>query len=586
MKKKSYLKALSQVLSVFLSVMAVLTGGGFAMAAAGLSDVGRTTADPDGVGNGSTGNADVDPNAGTPMEQSTPDSPQKGIDQQSHAATGSVLDQAELTENHIDDYVKKFRAYRFPLSTDMWGRARQIKVDTKEPTNWEVGEAVMELTTIGSFGTAVVNGYANGNEEVTVDATKIAKNDWKLLRKNATIMVADASGYENGIADGTPLILFVVDKDSSGITLKALNGPWKAANNKTVVVPQIAAGTTLYPMAPALSESEVEIEPNNAYPIETTCYLQKKVCAITYTELFQRIKKKAQWNVQDIKDWNLEMFRRECTRSMLISAPSKFYKHNERTGTETCYTEKGILRQLRLGYELTDGQIDFEDMIGIQAMLCGKYDTPNELTAYCGTKFIQRLLNIDFSKHKEYTVRNYTDESTKIKITSFESNFGKLNFVHEYGLDDLGYSECAVIFSPEEAKHFYYQKGKTININHEKGEGGEVREAKSQYYIKDDCVKLDTFNSMIVGPSTLVGGYKLSALDAVIKSVNTLADVANPAAGDIVYLVGDYTEEVAAVGTEGQAGYVAAHTVDHAMGLYEYDGNAWQPYNGKSIFVG
>lgn len=543
-----------QFLSLLLCAISGLLGGGFAMAAIGFDGVGRTTADPDGTGDAVT----KDPNENTPLEGASPDSPRKGIDQQGHAATASALDQAGITENHIDDYVSKFRAYRFPLHTDILRKARQISVDTKEPNNWEVGEAVMEFTSVGKI--------TGGEEQVTLTTTEIAKNDWKMIRRNATIMVGAPLGYKGGVKDNTPLILFVEDKSASGIVVRALNGNYKSVSDHTMLVPEIPAGTTFFPMAPALSESEVEVEPNNALPIETVCYLQKKVCAITYTELFERIKKKARWNVQDIKDWSLEMFRRECTRSMLISAPAKFYKHNERTGTETCYTENGIMRQLRLGYELTDGQIDFEDLIGIQAMMCGKYDTPNELTAYCGTKFIQRLLNIDFSKHKEYTVRNYTDEATKIKITSFESNFGKFNFVHEYGLNDIGYSECAIIFSVEEAKHFYYQAGKTISIDHEKGEGGEVREAKSQYYIKDDCVKLDTFNSMIVGPSTLVGGYKLSALDAVLKSVNTLDDVTSPAAGDIVYLASDESGK--------------------SMGLYEYTGTEWKAYNGKSIFVG
>ena len=544
--KKNFLK----FFSFAMTALATLVGGPMAMA----------------VTVGENGE-DEDPNAGTPLEDATPDSPEKGIDQQGHAATGSAADKAELTENHIDDYVSKFRAYRFPLHTDILRRAKQIKVDTKEPTNWEVGEALSEFTTLVKFGAAVSGGYAaNGSEEVTLTkGTHVAGNDWKMIRKGATLMFATPAGYVNGIADGTPLVAVVLEKDATSITIKAANGPYKSASERTVVVPEIPEGTTVLPMAPSMSESEIEIEPNNALPLETTCYLQKKVCAMTYTELFARIKKKAKWNVQDVKDWTLEMFRKECTRSMLISAPCKYTKDNPRTGTEYAYLENGILRQLRLGYELSDGKVEFEDLIGILAMMCGKYNTPNELTAYCGTKFIQRLLNIDFTKHNEFTVRNYTDESTKIKITSFECNFGKLNFVHEYGLDDLGYSECAVIFSVEEAKHFYYQKGKTITIDHEKGQGGEVREAKSQYYVKDDCVKLDTFNSMIVGPSTLVGGYKLSALDVVMKSVNALADVKNPKVGDVVYLTED----------DGT----------NALGLYEYDGTAWKVTNGKSIYV-
>lgn len=542
-------KNLLTIFNYALSVLACLVGGPAAMAAVAVS--GENT----------------DPNEGTPMEGATADSPNKGLDQQSHATTGSALDQAELTENHVDDYVSKFRAYRFPLHTDVLRKAKQIKVDTKEPTNYEIGEALSEFTTLAGFGAEVSGGYAaNGTEEVTLTkGTHIAGNDWKMIRKGATLMVATPAGHINGIADGTPLILAVMEKDATSIVVKSINGPWKSASEQTPVVPSVPAGTVVLPLAPAMSESEIEIEPSNALPTETTCYLQKKVCAMTYTELFARIKKKAKWNVQDVKDYILEMFRRECTRTMLISAPLKYTKDNPRTGTEYCYTENGILRQLRLGYELADGKIEFEDLIGILAMMCGKYDTPNELTAYCGTRFIQRLLNIDFTKHNEFTVRNYTDETTKIKITSFECNFGKLNFVHEYGLDDLGYSECAIIFSVEDAKHFYYENGKTITVDHAKGQGGEVREAKSQYYVKDDCVKLDTFNSMIVGPSTLVGGYKLSALDTVMKSVNKLSDVAAPAAGDVVYLTED----------DG----------NNAIGLYEYDGKAWKSTTGKGIYV-
>lgn len=577
---KKFLETISnsKISFLFFALSAIL-GGATAMASAGLADVGA---------NGSN----TDPNLNTPLADATPDSPRKGIDQQGHAATGSALEQAELTESHLDDYVSKYRAYRFPLHTDILRKARQIKVDVKDPTNWEIGEAVMELNTAAAIGggTATSGGtdgpsaasgktYQSGDEEVTLTkGVHIFNNDWKLLRSKALVMVGAPLGYQGTVPDSSPLILRVVSKSNTSIVVAAVNGP-QLNSNSPKYVPLIPANTTLFPMAPAMTESEIEVEPNNALPIETVCFLQKKVCAITYTELFERIKKKAKWNVQDMKDNILEMFRRECTRTMLISAPSRFTEDNPRTGTEYGYTENGILRQLRLGYELNDGQIEFEDMIGIQAMMCGKYDTPNELTAYCGTKFIQRLLNIDFTKHNEYTVRNYTDESTKIKITSFESNFGKLNFVHEYGLDDLGYSECAIIFSVEEAKHFYYQKGKTININHEKGEGGEVREAKTQYYVKDDCVKLDGFNSMIVGPSTLVGGYKLSALESVIKSVAKLSEAVNPSLGDIIYLCeDDITSE------SGKKFTIGLYQCTNASGSTA--SAKWSPYNGKSIYVG
>ena len=551
MKKNLVSVNCSKLLGFLLFVLALVTSGGMSLAVAANGQA----MDP--------GNNGADPNANKPAEGTITDSPNKGLEQPSHASSASVLDDENIVDNQIDDYVSKYRAYRYPLHTDILRKARQIPVDVKEPSDWEVGEAVMELTTIGAI--------TGAEGEVTLTkGTHIANADWNILRANVQVMAAMPGGYQGNVPDGSPLILFVTGKTKTQITIIATNGQTGITNADQTIVPTIPAGTTFFPMAPAMSESEVEIEPDNAMPTERKCYTQKKVCSITYTELFQRIRKRAKWSVQDIRDYVLDMFRINCTRSMLISAPSKFKKYNERTGWEYAYTEEGILRQMRLGYELEDGQLDFSDLIAIQAMLCGKYNSPFDLTAYCGTKYIQRLLNIDFSKHREITIRNYTDESTKIKITSFESNFGTIKFEHEYGLDDLGYSECAIIFGVEEAKHFYYEKQKTLKIDHSKGEGGEVREAKSEYYIKDDCVKVDTFNSMIVGPSTLIGGYSLSALDVVLKSVNALP--ATGAAGDIVYLQADVINE--------QTGAVV-----NAMGLYIREGNAWKPYNGKSKFI-
>ena len=133
----------------------------------------------------------------------------------------------------------------------------------------------------------------------------------------------------------------------------------------------------------------------------------------------------------------------------------------------------------------------------------------------------------------------------------------------EHALDELGYEECAVIFPMKDAKRYYYQKGKTVSVDHEKGAGGEVREAKSQYYIQDDCLMLTGYQSMIVGPESLVAGYKLSALDAIVTSVAAFSEVSEPTDGQVVYLTN-------ADGT-------------HAVGLYVYDGteSAWGPYRGE-----
>lgn len=517
---------------MLLFVLAVLTGG-----AAMAVEIGD---------NGS----DDDPNAGGPLEGATPDATGKGIDQQGQGATGSAVTDAELADNQVEDYVSKFQAFQYPMHTDFLKRAKQIHVNTKEPEHYNIGEAVMDCET---------------KDEVTNDSKdnevklSLYKNDYKLFAECNTVLVDGVTGYdEKGVSDGSPLVLYVTAADkANGIVVTALNGPLDEQG--VTYVPTIPAGTGMHIMAPAMSESEVEIAPDAAYPKKETAYLQKKVCPITWTEFFERINKKAKWSVQDLKDWTLSNFRKKCTRSMLIGVGTKFLKYgSKKTGTEYVYTQKGVLRQLRLGYQI-GGELKFSDLIGITRMLFGKYSTTNEMDVYCGTKFIEKLLNIDFTKHKDITF--VKSQVIGIDIAAFKTTFGTLNFKVEHALDDLGYEECAVAFSMSDAKRYYYTKGKTLTVDHSKGEGGEVREAKSEYYIQDDCLMLTGYNSMLIGPDVTISGYKLSVLDTVIKSVASMGEAVSSKEGDVIYLTA----------VDGEFG----------IGLYRYDGAEWEPYRGE-----
>lgn len=519
---------------LFLLILAVLTGGGYAMAmAVEVGDIG----------------SDTDPNANMPLEGATPDAIGKGIDQQGQGLTGSAVTDADLAENKVEDYVSMFQAYKYPMHTDFLKLAKQIKVDTKEPEHYEIGDAVMECETKDQ-----VDNDSNKDEEVKLS---LYKNDVKLFPECATVLVEGVQGYaEDGTTqDGSPLVLYVVASDrTNGVTVMAVNGP---IDSEKMYVPTIPAGTKLMIMAPAMSESEVEIAPDAFYPRKRNAYLQKKVCPIT----FEGINKKAKWSVQDAKDKVLDTFRRKVTRTMLIGKSAKFTKYTgEKNGTKYVYTQEGVLRQIRLGYQIS-AKLTYADLIGITRMLFGKYSTTNEMDVYCGTKFIENLLNIDFSKNKGITFTK--SQKIGIDISSFQTTFGTLNFKVEHALDDLGYEECAIAFSMRQAKRYYYTNGKTITVDHSKDEDGEVREAKNQYYIQDDCLMLTGYNSMIIGPDVTKSGYTMSVLDKVVQSVNALTSVSAPKEGDMVYLTA----------IDGAYG----------IGLYVYDSAAWQPYKGKKV---
>ena len=517
---------------VMLTVLAVATGG--AAMAADVMNVGTDGADP---------------NANTPLEGAIEANP-SGVEVAGGAASGSALQQLAQVVNEVDSYVAKFQSHKYPMHTDFMKVARQITVDTKEPIDFEIGEGVLDVNTSAESAGNI------GGEQAPIEL-KLYASDKKLFVAGATVLVDEVSGYEdkeNGAEDGSPLVLYVtsVSEDGTKVMVEALNG--KIVNGYTYT-PTIPAGSTLHIMAPALSESEVEISPDAAYPQEKKQYLQKKVGAITYTDLFKRIKSKSSWNVQDLKDWQLDQFRRKCTRSMLIGAGKKFQKRSK-FGVEYAYSQKGVLRQIRLGYQ-TDksSKWTFADLIGISKMAFGAFATTPVVDAYCGSNAIEKLLNVDLTGHRDIVIN--TDKNIEANLTTLKTTFGTINFKHEHALDDLGLSDYMVIFAMKDAKRFIYEAGKTINIDHSKGEGGEVREAKSSYYIQDDCLSLRSYNSLLVGPDVASVGY--SNLEKTVEKKTTL-----PASG-----------------SAGVIYYLAADTETHQAGLYEWIDGEWVGYRGE-----
>jgi hypothetical protein len=468
-----------------------------------------------------------------------------GLEVPGGAATGSAVEELDQAVNEIDDYVAKFQSHKYPMHTDFMTVARQIKVDTKEPIDYEIGEGILDAVTTAETG-------SDSDKNHTVQL-HVSNSDAKLFVKGSTVIVEGVQGRDDrGAYDDAPLMLYVEGNTAGVVTVSALNGP---LNGSDTYVPLINSGSKLHILAPALSESEVEIAPDAAYPMPKQHYLQKKVCAITYTDLFARIKKKARWNVQDLKDWQLDQFRRKCTRSMLIGVGAKFKKYNEKTGYEDAYTQKGVLRQIRLAYQPEDYEKwKYSDLIAISKMAFGKFATTDVVDAYCGSGAIEKLLNVDLTSHREIIMNS--DKKVEANLTTLKTTFGTINFKHEHALDDLGMEDCMVIFAMKDAKRFVYEGGKTINVDHSKGEGGEVREAKSSYYIQDDCLALRSYNSMIVAPN--IATVEHVSIEKVVTSGSVLPATTSHSEGDLFYV---------ASGNNG-------------AGLYELRGGAWVAYDG------
>lgn len=505
------MKKFSQILAMsckfMLLLMAIILSGGYAMAV----EIGD---------NGS----DVDPNEETPLEGATPDSTEEGIDQQGKGATGSAIEEAELDEAQVEDYISKHEAWKYPLHTDYLRLARKANVTTKKPKHPVMGEAILECFTKGIT--------ANPDHAHTVELNLFG-NDNKIFPEKGTIRVFGQTGYdEDGNPNGSCLMLYVVENNrGTKVIVEAVNGPKDTPEGETYV-PEIPAGTKLRAMAPALSESELRVASDNFLPGWKQAYLQKKACAITMTEFFKRIKKKVNFGGQMVKDEILSTFRRKSTTTLLCGAPGKRLAYDPVTGVEeNTYFQEGILTQIQNSYQL-NGLPQISDLIAITRQCFTKYAKSNKAQAYCGSLFLEWLGNMDYSKHPEIHFTSQRD-ALNVKVGKFDSNFGTIEFKLDYSMDENDLSGCAIILPMEEAIRYIYEE-KTVKHDHKNDT--EARDAESEYYIVDDCLMLTGLTSMFVGNDVSAAGLRPNDYNNIFVSTPSLKDVTSPEAGKIYYL--------------------------------------------------
>lgn len=496
---------------------------------------------------------DTDPNEGKPLAQATKDVPDMGLSQEGHGSTGSALEQAGLDDSQIEEYVKVYEAWKFPMHTDFLNLAKKAYVKTKKPKHPVLGEANLEAVTKGKSGYDSSVGGATKDHTVVLN---LYGNDTKLFQEKSTIRVIGMTGFdEKGVANGSPLMLYVVDNPKgTQVTVCAINGP---REGEETYVPLIPAGTKLRVMASALSESELRVPSDNIIPGWRQAYLQKKACAITKTDFYEKMKKLVKFGGQMVKDAVLANFRRKTTSTMFFSAPGVITKYSEATGTdEYCYFQEGALTQLQGSYQI-NGIPTIADLIAISRMMFTKYAKTNTAQVYCGSLFMEWIDNMDFSKHPEIQFASSRD-NLGVKVGKFETNFGTLEFKLDYSLDENDLAGCAITFPMSEAIRYIYEE-KTVDHDHKNDD--EARDAKSQYYIVDDCLMLTGMNSLFIGQDVTAAGLRNNAYAVKFVSVNSLTGITSPSQSVVYYLTQ----------TEGT----------NAVGPYKYDGSKFVAWSGE-----
>lgn len=546
-----------QVLSFLLFVLAVVSGGG-AMAAGTIENPGTdnmSKSDP------ASDHEPADPDVN---DRQMPGGDAAGQDLTGTQASATQIREGGLEDQEREEKITQIRPYKVPFLRILSRVAKTQSVKNYSIMHARVGGETLD-------GTVTTN--------ISAGATvKLTKNNFSgnllVFRKYDLICVPSMGGYKPGSQsehDGQFLVLEVVERDKTGVTLQAINGP-AAVIGQTgdeydyQTVPALPAGTYLVGMWNAMSESQLLVTPDNFQPREREVYLQKHGWNVTFTEEFEVAKKKYPVKVANLlEDASIKDDMR-VERGYWFGVKAKRKRMNEDGSVEDVFYSEGIMTQIPNHYAIGN-EYTLSDLIALSKLQFTDFATSNRAFAFCGKNAIERLENINPGTNRQ--IHMTVESSYDLTFKRFKDTFGEINFIWDQTIDFMGLSDYMFILDMDNAVHYIKESNRSRTNDMSKG-AGDIRLAKTHWEYDTDAVALKGYNSIMVGPE---GGIFNLMSEGVINYIVSAATLpSSPSNNMKIALTADYTSG----GVTYEKGKV-----------YIYNGTAqtpgWEEYTGSDI---
>ena len=499
------------VVGMVLFVLALVFGGSAAMAAAGAA----TSVD---------------------MNEPSPDTKKNPTELGSVGASATLTNESEIEAREIDRRMVMFTPYKLP--------ELQIKVNLKNTI--PVSKYYIEYPTAGATPLDFALDYAATasahtasaewgvhNDEGGAAGYPISEDAFRALTETTTFLLEGVQGYripEDGSTTPEPdgdLMLQVTNWNESTmkVTVVPING-WEYYNGawKSVMPTSIAAGTEIHIMATACSESQREVAPENYLPVTKSVYLQKQVTNLVLTDDFLRQMKEIEFGKKELNDRAIYNMNRKASRTFWLGAEGKRQvTPGKHMAKEDVFYTRGVLRQI-LNKIVVDGDIDFDLLNQICDIQFGVNSLSDQATVFIGSKFNLKLMKL-FTQNapRNISLADFPNETLRLSFKQYTLNaVGTLNFIHSKTLDDIGYSECAVVLDTDNMTRYVKFDLQQSQVDMKKGGGpnGETREAERDIYCMADAVSTRGCNSILIGPSKKIfGAYSENEMDADILTL-------------------------------------------------------------------
>lgn len=360
-----------------------------------------------------------------------------GVENGQHVVNGplttEITNQASpsLLVNEIDRQIVKIRPMATPV--DQLSRCAGAK---------RSGSMIVDYYNVDTKPTTVTVTNATG---IDGDKTKlkIRTDNNDSIDVSDTLLADGINGYlpDGSIDENCQLVLYVVAKDETSITVMAANGIADSSGNTQV--PMLNPNSRLIRMGRAATELDVQTAQFEALPQKAQNYCQIFKMQIEQSTLQKIANKEVDWTMTDQEEAAIYDMRLGMEKSFLFGAKRRIYDPVKK---ETVLLTGGIWGQAGKTFFYEENGLTQDAVIDLMREAFTGNAGSKRKVLIGGSGLIGRLNKLDYTK-----IISAGENVAKwgIDFTEMRSKFGKLYVLLSEVFDECGMPNNGMIIDPE-----------------------------------------------------------------------------------------------------------------------------------------
>ena len=275
-----------------------------------------------------------------------------------------------------------------------------------------------------------------------------------------TILVQNVTGFDSdGVTESDQeLMLYVVDRDSEGVKVMAVNGP--TVNGVSNCFPDILSGTQLVRMGRAASELDVQSPQFEALPKKSRNLCQIFKMQVEQSTLQRLANKEVGWTMSDQEEAAVYDMRMGMEKSFLFGVARQMWDPVKK---EHVYFTGGIWNQAGKDFIVESStELTTSDVIDLmQKAFTGNAGSKRKILIG-GSGLISKISKLDYTR-----VISAGQHVSKwgIDFTELRSKFGCLYLLLSEVFDEVGMEDFGIVIDPEYIQKYTHIPFSTEQLN-------------------------------------------------------------------------------------------------------------------------